>query len=416
MTTGKRRIFPGWLLVGAVMIALMLCGITIVVSTFGIFTAHWTRSFGWSQGAMAGSLSTFLLSTTLAVPVVGVAVDRFGSRRTAICGVIAFAALLSVAAPLVRSLPLLFLFYALLGLVGAFTNPIVYIKALSVWFDRRRGLALGIAVAGQGLGAAVLPPVVQYVSEAAGWRGAFHLLSAGLILLVLPLVLLFVRDDPGELGVSPDGGGGPGPAEGDAAGLTLAEARRTSAFWIILIVFALFGLVNYALSGHFVYLMLQRGVGTLPQIAMLLSIAGASMIGGRLLFGWLFDHFPLPLVGAVGVLCAVAALALLLGIAAIGPAAFAMSVLMGVAMGAETDLLSLLVSRYFGQLAISRIYSWQNVSFLIGAASGPPLFALLLARFSDPTVPVLALIALCVLSVLLLLLLEKPAYARSAPA
>ncbi|MBO9377148.1 MFS transporter [Sphingomonas histidinilytica] len=409
-----RRIFPGWLLVGAVMVALMLCGTTIVVSTFGIFTAHWMRSFGWSQGAMAGSLSIFLLSTTLAVPVAGVAVDRFGSRRTAIFGVTAFAALLAAVAPSVGSLPSLFLFYALLGLLGAFTNPIVYIRALSAWFDRRRGIALGIAVAGQGLGAAVLPPLVQYVSESAGWRSAFHLLSAGLVLIVLPLVLLFVRDDPAALGVRPDGGVRARPADGDAAGLTLAEARRTGAFWIILIVFALFGLVNYALSGHFVYLMLQRGVGTLPQIAMLLSIAGASMIGGRVLFGWLFDRYPLPLVGAAGVLCGGVALALLLGIAAIGPAAFAMSVLMGVAMGAETDLLSLLVSRYFGQRAISRIYSWQNVSFLAGAAGGPPLFALLLERFSDPTVPILVLIALCALSVLLLLLLKAPAHAAAA--
>ncbi len=409
-----RGIFPGWLLVGAVTIALMLCGTTVIVSTFGIFTAHWTKAFGWSQAAMASGLSIFLLATIVAVPVVGAVVDRWGSRRTAMCGVVAFAATLAAAALFVHSLPTLFAFYVLFGLTGAFTNPIVYIKAVSQWFDSRRGLALGIAVAGQGLGVAALPPLAEFATEMLGWRGAFHLLAAGLILVVLPLVLLFVRDHPADRGGLSarslmSAARRPG---GDEAGLTLAEAARTSAFWIIMAAFALFGIVNYALTSQFVYLMLHRGAGTLPQIAMLLSLAGAAMIGGRLLFGWLFDRYPIPLVGAAGVLCGTGALVLLLEVNSIGPAAIAMSLLMGVAMGAETDLLSLLVSRYFGRRAISRIYSWHNVSFLIGAAAGPPLFAVLLERFATPTLPIIMLIALNLLSALLLPLLRKPAALR----
>ena len=404
------RIFPGWSLVGAVLVALMLCGTTTVVGTFGILTAHLTRSFGWTQGTMATGLSLFLLSTTIAVPLVGETVDRIGSRRTAICGVIAFAIVLAAAGWSIGSLPAFLAFYILFGLAGAFTNPIVYIKALSAWFDRRRGFALGLAVAGQGLGAAVLSPLVEYVSEVADWRFAFYLLSVALLVLVLPLILLFVRDDPTALGLAADGGGAPAQIEEiSAPGLTLGEAMRTSAFWIIITVFALFGLTSYALSSHFVYLMLHRGVGTLPQIAWLSSVAGVAMIAGRLLFGWLLDRYPVPLVGAAGSLCAVAALFLLLHITTIGPVAITMAALMGMAMGAETDLLSILVGRYFGRRAISRIYSWHNVSFLVGAAAGPPLFAFLLSRFADERGPIFVLIGLGLLSAVLLLLLRRPA-------
>ena len=399
-----RPLYRGWHMVGAVLVALMLCGTTTIVATFGIVTAHLTRSLGWTQGAMATALSLFLLATTLAVPVVGIAVDRFGSRRTAAAGIIAFAALLALAGGTITSLRGLMLFYSLFGAVGAFTNPIVYIKALSAWFDRRRGFALGLAVAGQGVGGAILPMAVEYVSEAFGWRYAFYALAAALMLFVLPLVALFVRDDPAEAAAD--------PAHIDhsmaQSGLTVAQALRTRAFWIIIAVFLLFGMTSYALTANFVALMLERGAGTLPQIAMLSSLAGVAMIAGRLVFGWLLDHFPIPIVGAGGVLCAAAALAILLRVDTIGIAAVTMSVLMGIAMGAETDLLSILVGRYFGQRAISRIYAWHNVSFLLGAAMGPPLFATLRGRFASGDIPILTLIALVILSAALLLMLRKP--------
>ncbi|MDQ1158871.1 MFS family permease [Sphingomonas sp. SORGH_AS 950] len=402
-----RSLYRGWHMVGAVLVALMLCGTTTIVATFGIVTAHLTRSLGWTQGAMATALSLFLLATTLAVPVVGIAVDRFGSRRTAAAGIIAFAALLALAGGTITSLRGLMLFYSLFGAVGAFTNPIVYIKALSAWFDRRRGFALGLAVAGQGVGGAILPMAVEYVSEAFGWRYAFYALAAALMLFVLPLVALFVRDDPAEAAAD---AADPEHIDHSMAqsGLTVAQALRTRAFWIIIAVFLLFGMTSYALTANFVALMLERGAGTLPQIAMLSSLAGVAMIAGRLVFGWLLDRFPVPIVGAGGVLCAAAALAILLRVDTIGIAAVTMSVLMGIAMGAETDLLSILVGRYFGQRAISRIYAWHNVSFLLGAAMGPPLFATLLGRFASADIPILTLIAFVILSAALLLMLRKP--------
>lgn len=251
---------------------------------------------------------------------------------------------------------------------------------------------------------------VEYVSEAFEWRYAFYALAVALILFVLPLIALFVRDDPADAGVPFADAADPHDIDQSRvrSGLTVAQALRTGAFWIIIAVFLLFGMTSYALTGNFVALMLKRGAGTLPQIAMLSSLAGVAMIAGRLVFGWLLDRFPVPIVGAGGVLCAAAALAILLRVETIGIAAVTMSALMGIAMGAETDLLSILVGRYFGERAISRIYAWHNVSFLLGAAMGPPLFATLLGRFASADIPILTLIVLVILSASLLLMLRKP--------
>ena len=200
------KIFPGWLLVGAVLVALMLSGATVIVSSFGIVTAHLTDRFGWSQVTMAGALSVALLATTLAVPLVGLTVDRFGTRRTAIAGSLAFAAVLASAGLMVRSLPGFYGFYALLGVVGAFTNPIVYIAALSAWFDRQRGVALGLAVAGQGLGGAVLPVGIETIARQGGWAMAFAGMAVAVVLVAVPLILAFVHDHPAARGCLPDHG------------------------------------------------------------------------------------------------------------------------------------------------------------------------------------------------------------------
>ncbi|HZV11322.1 MAG TPA: MFS transporter, partial [Novosphingobium sp.] len=381
------KIFPGWLLVGAVLVALMLSGATVIVSSFGIVTAHLTDRFGWSQVTMAGALSVALLATTLAVPLVGLTVDRFGTRRTAIAGSLAFAAVLASAGLMVRSLPGFYGFYALLGVVGAFTNPIVYIAALSAWFDRQRGVALGLAVAGQGLGGAVLPVGIETIARQGGWAMAFAGMAVAVVLVAVPLILAFVHDHPAARGCLPDHGhsrpggqAGPGGPAGAAAphGLSLAEALRCRSFWIIMAVLALLGLTTYAYSGHLVALMRARHIATIGQAALLASVSGATMILSRVAFGWLFDRFALPLVGAGGIaLCALAQF-LLLRLDHFGPMVLVMGMLFGASMGAETDLLTLLVGRYFGTRALSRIYSWQNVAFLAGAAVGPVLFSALM--------------------------------------
>lgn len=401
------KVFRGWSVVAATAVALVICGTTFAAATFGVLTAYVGRTFGWSQAAMSLGLSIFLVSTTAAVPVVGWMTDRFGSRRVGLSGVLALAVAIAGGTLLNGSIASLYLFYGVVGVAGAFTNPVAYLRAISLWFDRRRGLALGVAVAGQGAGGALLPVLLARLADAYGWRGALLAISAILVVVVAPVVALFVKDDPARYGELPDGGPAPGaaaPAEGPA-GFTLPQALKRPAFWLILATLGLFGLAGYAMTGNAVYLLTHERGFTLAQAAILQSIAGLSLLLGRIVFGHMMDRWHAPLVGAGGVLLTAASAWILLRLDHFGPLAVAWAVMGGAAGGAETDLLTLLVGRYFGRRALAQIYSWHNVAFLIGAAIGPPLFGAGLALAHGPTIPVLGVGLVAVVSAGLLLLL-----------
>jgi MFS family permease len=400
------KLYRGWGVVSAVALALTISGTTFAAGSFGILTAYLNRTYGWSQAQMAPALSTFLLCATVCVPIVGVMVDRFGTRLVASLGMTAFAGVLA-AGSLISSVVSLYIFYATLGFIGAFTNPVVYLRAISQWFDSRRGLALGLAITGQGLGGAMLPIFIVRVSELAGWRGALLSLAAVLLLVLLPAVAFLVKDRPSagetaEVAAQPD------------AGLHLNQAFRERSFWLILVVLGLLGLATYAMSANLANLLIHVHKWSFRQTASLGAVSGLSMVIGRVVFGWFMDRFHAPYVGAVGVLMLTAAAATFPLLQGFGPFALLWGMMVGLSTGAETDLLTLLVSRYFGNLALSRIYSWHNVTFLIGAAAGPPLFAFAVAGFGGPAPALASVAALSALAAGLLLCLGP--YPSFAPA
>jgi MFS family permease len=392
--------------VGGVALALTISGTTFATGSFGILTAYWNQAYGWTQAQMAPALSVFLLCATASVPLVGLAVDRFGSRLVAIFGMAAFAAVLAAGA-LLHAMPSLYLFYAALGLVGAFTNPVVYLRAISQWFDRQRGLALGVAITGQGLGGAALPNVIVRIAERYGWRAALLILAGVLLFVLLPAVAVLVKDRPGPGdavdGVSGGSGADPGAVSTQRdEGFTLAQALGERNFWLILVILGLLGLATYALSANLADLLIHVHKWTFRQTAAIGGVAGLSMVAGRVVFGWLMDRIHAPYVGAVGVLMLTAAALSFPLLHAFGPLALLWAMMTGLSTGAETDLLTLLVSRYFGNLALSRIYSWHNVTFLVGAAAGPPLFAVCVARFGGPEAALLSVAGLSALAAAIL--------------
>lgn len=207
-----------------------------------------------------------------------------------------------------------------------------------------------------------------------GWRGAYLGLAAAPLLIALPIVGLFLRDTPQEVGLEPDGMPRPRVSTSSApqAGMTVSEAMRTRTFWqLCAIIFCVAACVNGAIA-HLVPLLTDRGFSG-QSAAAATSLFGLSSIVGRAANGYLVDRFFAPRVAAVLFAGAAAGVILLLSGSA-GSAPSVAAVLLGLAVGAESDVIPFLISRYFGMLAMAELYGFAFGAYTLGNATGRSLF------------------------------------------
>ena len=370
-------VYRGWWVVMVSGIGLMLHYGPVISGTFGVFLKPLSEEFGWSRTeiSLGFSLSTLVLSAAL--PIIGRLVDRFGARRVTVpslllfgLGVVSFSILL----------PKLWHFYAiyvLLGVVGSGTTPVSFSKVISQWFDRRRGIALGLIAAGSSLGSFVLPPFAHSLIDAVGWRQAYFLLGVLVIAVTVPVVALFLRDTPQMVGLSPDSDReSPGAASEPAVaeqGLSNREAWRRGTFWLIVVAFFLMSLSFHGCFIHLVPMLMDRGIPG-RQAALAISLLAVGSMTGRLGAGYLLDRFFGPRV-AVALFCLATAGILLLWSGLGGGWAFLAAMLLGLGMGAEGDIVPYLLSRYFGLRAFGEIYGYAFTAFVLGAVIGPLVMA-----------------------------------------
>jgi predicted MFS family arabinose efflux permease len=286
------------------------------------------------------------------------------------------------------------LLFALAEGASAIQTPIGYAKAIAAWFDRRRGLALGIAMSGVGLGGFVMPQLAEALIERVGWRGAYASLGLLTLLVAFPAVALWIREPlPGEGEFR-----GASVATSKLPGLTVREATATGRFWILL---ASFFLVAIALNGtvaHVVPLLTDAGLPP-AKAAATLGLFGLATMTGRLLAGYLVDRFFAAHVACVLFLLPIAGFALLATAAAALPALGV--ILIGLGLGTEIDLIAFLVTRYFGQRAFGQIYGYFFMIFGLGSSFGRFLAGLIfdLAGSYNPALigAALALVAAVIL-------------------
>jgi MFS family permease len=367
------RRFYGWWVLTAATIGLALGFSNIGVASFGLFVLPLSEAFGWGRGDISVALLLVNCTLVIAAPLAGVLVDRLGVRRVLLPSIVLFAATIASLALLDRDIRLFYALYVLLTIAGIGTIPATYTRVVIAWFDRRRGLAIGIAMAGIGLGAALMPPVVQHMIDSFGWRAGYLTLAALIIGIALPTVALLLREKPEDLGQLPDGAPAHGGshASSNMTGYEFFECLRLRAFWLMVAGFPLLGLFTSGLMSHLIPLLQDR------QVSSALAAWGASLLGfalifGRLVCGYLMDKFRATRVVIGCVLGPIIGLALLAsGVG--GPLAFCAVLLIGFGIGAELDFMSFLVSRYFGARAYGRTYTVMYSAFAVGSGLGSVL-------------------------------------------
>jgi MFS family permease len=375
--TGKTgKVFYGWWVVSAAGIGLCLGYAPIVVYSFGIFLKPLLQEFHSNRGNISLAFTLANLVQAITVPLIGRWADRFGARLVIILASVIFAATLISSLLLSTSLWKLYLFYILLGVCGSGVAPVPYGKVITSWFDRRRGLALGLTMFGSGTGAIIVPSVAQRLITTLGWREAYAVIGLLVAVVCIPVVSIFLKEAPDTMGLLPDGEptARATSARRSADGVLWPEARRDRIFWLMVGAFFLVGASVHGCVLHLVPMLTDRGISA-ARAALASSLLGGAVLIGRVGSGYLLDRFFAPYVA----MCFFGGAALGIGLlwsGVMGGTAFLAAFLVGLGMGAEVDLVAYLTSRYFGLRAFGEIYAYAFASYALAGALGPWLMGL----------------------------------------
>ena len=352
----------GWAVVVASTLALIVGQGAISVFAAGVFLKPMSVDLGFGRGQISTAIGISNLMIAVATPFFGRLLDVYGVRVPLLASIVLYALAIALIGTTSGSVFSLYALFALAGFVGVGQNPGSYSKVIAEWFDRQRGLALGIALTGVGIGTAAIPRVSEALINNFGWRLGYVGLGGVILLLAAVPTALFLREpDKGDAAAR-------SAAQSLLVGMSLSEAARDLRFWKVLIAFFF---ATVAINGtlvHLVPMLTDRGV-PLPQAVAVISSAGLALIIGRLLAGWLIDRIYAPYVAVFFLVCPLIGL-LVLAAQPAGVPPIVGAILLGAGIGAEVDLLSYIVSRYFGVRYFGAVYGLMFTSVVVGNAVG----------------------------------------------
>jgi MFS family permease len=371
------RVFHGWWIV---LVAFVCHAVNtgLLFYAWSVFLTPLARDFG-GRGPVAGAFSVMQLAAAGYSVVVGRLVDRRGARPVQVVGALVLAAGFALVS---RAESLAALYACLAGPVALGSTCIGNLPnnaAVARWFVRRRGRALGVATAGISAGGIVFAPLAQHLVSAHGWRTAYAVLGGLVLALVLPPVLAFMRRDPADLGLAPDGTRPSADRRPDALAAVEHEIERSvrpevavrqADFWLLA---AAFGLTIAGLSAVLLYqvpLLVDRGLDE-ADAALVLGATAAMGVVGKLGFGALLDRYDQRRIAAA-CFCLQTAGVFLLWQTPSAPLLACYVVLYGYAMGGNATLQASLVGRVFGRLHYGAIAGRMTPLLVVAQGVGVP--------------------------------------------
>jgi MFS family permease len=330
----------------------MALGFPLFIGTFPVFIGPVSQAFGWGAKVYPQSLLTVAITTAIAAPLIGQLIDRIGARTVVIVGLVAWAAEIFVLSLLSGSEAQLLSLSIVMGITAAAAGPVAYSRIVATWFDRHLALALALVLsAAPSLGAALLVSSAARLIPAFGWRAAYRLLAALVLVLAVPAALAWIRESR-RLATE---GEEERPAD---EGASLGAAARSRDFWVIILVTCLICGVIQGIVVHFVAIASERGVEA-TRAALALSAFSLAAPIGPALAGALADRAG-PRVLAI--FYAAPVISLILFLDANTPIAAMIG--LGLGFSAAMGMLPYLLTRFFGLR-----HSSQLVGVGLGAAS-----------------------------------------------
>ncbi len=399
---GVRTPFYGWVIVGV--------GFLIAFSSgpgqsyvFSVFLDSIIEDTGLSRTAVSALYAVGTGLSALAVAWVSRMADRFGPRLV----VILVAGALGAACfgmAFARGFAAFFAAFAALRALGQGSTPINATLMTAQWFVARRGQAMAVMGLGFAASLALMPPLSRALIDALGWREAYAALGVLVWLLVIPAAALFARDAPEQLGLHPDGAGGPPrePVTVAAGGRDERRVLTSPAFWLLALPLTTSPFVVTALVFHQAGIFAERGLGAGVAAGVFVPFAAASA-GASALAGLAIDRAgprPLFVLAMLLLLAGLGASRLIEGLAS----AALYAAVLGAGGGVQRIVQSTIWAHYYGRRGLGRVQGSATSIMILMSAIGPlPLAAIEGAAGSyAPGVALMAALpALSILGVLL---------------
>ncbi len=388
-----------WGVVAASTIGLILSQGTLLLYTFGVFARPLGAEFGWNRTQLALALTVSQYTLAISAPIWGYLIDRFGPRPVLLPSVICLSALIASLSLLTPNTWHYYLVFGAISFTAGGATPIGYCAVLVRRFERHLGLALGLALMGVGIGAAVLPPLAQALIANVGWRDTYAVLGALTLVVTLPAALIATA-----------GLARSASARREALSAPVLPLIKTRPFVLLCAAFFLLGVISVGTLTTIVPSMVGRGFSP-AEAAQIAGVTGLLTIAGRGGIGWVLDRSHPPyVVAAVAVIAICAVLLLAYGE---GPAmAYLGAALLGAVVGAEVDFTAYFIRYYFGNAVFGRLYGLAFGIFIVGTGTGPVLSGASFDRFGSYQPG--ALLFAVASAVVVVLMLVLPARARTA--
>ncbi len=356
-----------WRIVAAAFVGVACGAAPIPYTLMGQLIGPMHDELGWSVGNISFGVTLFGLSAALMAPLIGSLADRVGIRKVAIGSLLAFGFGFTLLGLVPAFVYAWWIGWALVGLVAIGSGSLTWARGISLWFYKQRGLALGIALIGTSLTGVAVPLLAGAAIDSWGWRSAFPLLALLPLAIALPVVWLWFREPTArERPAQISGAGG-------LTGISRSQAVRNYRFWVLFASILMVALAYGGINVHLQQMLELKGFDKNVARGVVSTLALAILIG-RLTTGFLLDKIWAPLV-ALPILCAPAIACVVLGADSLSlPLAYLATVVVGLAAGAETDLIAFLIGRYFGMAHYGRIYGLLFVPFGIAAGFSPALY------------------------------------------
>jgi len=358
---------------------------SVMTASTGLFIDPWTKEFGWSRTLLSSGMSITSVTTFLFSPLFGVLIDRMGTRRMALPGLVLLAATMASLALLDGSVWMWFAIWTVYAVAALATKSTVWTAGVASAFEGGRGLALGLTLSGSAFAQAITPPLANWLINEFGWRMALVCLGLGWggLAIVLCFFLLFDGYDASRRARAEN----PEATEAkallhDAPGLSIAEAWRSVALWRIAISTFLIMVVTIALVVHQIPILVEIGVDR-TSAAYYAGMAGLAGVAGKLVTGWLLDRYAARWVGGLTLAATALTFVLLLVPDRSMPIIFTAMFINGYAAGTKLQIAGYLTSAYGGMKNFGAIFGTMASLIAAGSGLGPLMAGFIYDRFGN---------------------------------